>query len=120
MDKTLAPGLNPIEDSEGNEVSLSPEELASALRLGDSPEEISEVSRLFDYAIIAVRKFGPQAPAAVLREAVIRLCGFLFDAPFAPKSISYANSLTNSGAAAILAPYRVHRGGSTALSEADN
>ena len=41
------------------------------------------------------------------------MSGFLFDAPNAGRGLSFAHAFRNSGAAAILLPYRVHRAGST-------
>ena len=60
---------------------LTVEELAAALRLGDSQEEIAEVTRLLAYSTIAVNRTAPKAPSEVLREAAIRLSGYLFDQP---------------------------------------
>ena len=49
----------------------------------------------------------------VHNESVVRLAGYLFDQPNAGRGVAYA-ALRNSGAAAILLPYRVRRAGSTA------
>ena len=48
-------------------------------------------------------------------EVRIGLSGYLFDQPNAGRGSTYANALRNSGAAAILMPYRVHRAGSVAI-----
>ena len=54
-----------------------------------------------------------------VRQSVITaangLSGYLFDQPNAGRGSTYANALRNSGAAAILMPYRVHRAGSVAI-----
>ena len=50
---------------------------------------------------------------AIVNEAAIRLAGYLFDQPNAGRGLSYANAGRNSGAWAILLPFRVHRAGST-------
>ena len=92
---------------------LTVAELAAALRLGDTAEETAEVTRLLTYATEAVTRHAPNAPDEVHKEAVIRLAGYLFDQPFAGGG-RFAQPLRNSGAAAILFPYRVHRAGSTA------
>ena len=44
---------------------------------------------------------------------MVRLSGYLFDAPTAGRGAVYANALRNSGASGILLPYRIHRAGST-------
>ncbi len=98
-------------------VTLTAAELAAALRLGDSAEETAEATRLLGYATEAVTKHAPDAPDVAHNEAAIRLAGYLFDMPNAGRGAGYADALRNSGAAAILHPYRVHRAGSTAEAE---
>ena len=95
-------------------VTLTVVELANALRVGDSPEESTEVTRLLAYSTEAVVKHAPDAPPVTSNEAAIRLSAYLFDMPNAGSGVRYANALRNSGAGAILLPYRVHRAGSTA------
>ena len=92
-------------------VTLTADQLAAALRLGDSSEETAEVTRLLAYATEAVTKHAPDAPTAIANEAVIRLTSYLFDQPNAGRGVMYANAMRNSGAAAILLPYREHRAG---------
>ena len=53
------------------------------------------------------------APEVVVNEAAIRLAGYLFDQPNAGRGLSFANAGRNSGAWAILLPFRVHRAGAT-------
>ena len=92
-------------------VTLTVEQLAAALRLGDTTDETAEATRLLAYATEAVTKHTPAAPDATANEAAIRLAGYLFDQPNAGRGVMYANALRNSGAAAILLPHRVHRAG---------
>ena len=96
-------------------VTLTVAELAAALRLGDSTEETAEATRLLAFATAAVTKHAPDAPDVVLNEAAVRLAAYLFDMPNAGRGAGYADAVRNSGAAAILLPYRVHRAGSTAV-----
>ena len=96
-------------------VTRTAAELAAALRLGDSTEETAEATRLLAFATAAVTKHAPDAPDVVHNEAVVRLASYLFDMPNAGRGAGYADALRNSGAAAILLPYRVHRAGSTAV-----
>ena len=92
-------------------IILTADELAAALRLGNSAEEIAQVTRLLRYAHTAIPKAAPDAPDVVQNEAAIVLCGYLFDRPTAGRGMAYANALRNSGAEAMLAPYVVHRAG---------
>ena len=96
-------------------VTIKRAELSVALRLGHSDAEMAQVARLLAYGTAAVEKHVPDAPDAIQNEAVIRLSGYLFDQPNAGRGSTYANALRNSGAAAILMPYRVHRAGSVAI-----
>ena len=94
-------------------VTLTAAELAVAIRVGSTAEETAEVTRLRDYATEAVTKYAPDAPDVAHNEAVIRIAGYLFDMPQAARGPGYADILRNSGASALLLPYRVHRAGST-------
>ena len=93
-------------------VTLTVAQLAAAIRVGDSTEETAEVTRLLSYATVAVEHHAPDAPDVVHNEAVVRLAGYLYDAPNAASRTNYANAMRNSGAARILLPYRIHRAGS--------
>ena len=95
-------------------VTLTVAQLAAAMRLGSTTDETAEATRLLAYATAAVVKHAPDAPDAVQNEAVIRLAAYLFDQPTAGRYTGHANAMRNSGAAAILLPYREHRAGSTA------
>ena len=92
-------------------VTLSVAELAAAIRVGESPEEMAEVTRLLAYGTVAVVKQAPDAPDVAHNESVVRLAGYLYDAPNAASRTNYANAMRNSGAARILLPWRVHRAG---------
>ena len=98
-------------------ITLTQVQLSAAIRLGDSTEETAEATRLLGYVTAAVTQhLGTSyeaAPEAVVNEAAIRLAGYLFDMPNAGRGLSYANAGRNSGAWAILLPFRVHRAGST-------
>ena len=93
-------------------VTFTAAELRAALRLGSTSEETAQTTRLLAYAADAVQKHAPDAPDPVHNEAAIRLAGYLYDQPTAPTGAGHANALRNSGAAAMLLPYRVHRAGS--------
>lgn len=92
-------------------ITITADALRDALRLAETAEETAEVTRLLGVASEAVTRFAPDAPDVVHNEAVVRLCGYLLDAPLAPKGGGYADALFYSGAAALLGMYRVHRAG---------
>ena len=98
-------------------LALTQAELSAAIRLGDSAEEVAEATRLLAYVTEAITRHLADAydtaPAAIVNEAAIRLAGYLFDQPNAGRGLSFANAGRNSGAWAILLPFRVHRAGST-------
>ena len=93
-------------------VSLTAAELTAALRLGDSAEEAADVARILATATALVVRHAPDAPDAIQSEAVVRVGGWLFDMPHAQRSAS-GDVLRNSGALALLLPWRVHRAGAT-------
>ena len=95
-------------------VDINVEALQDALRLGTTDAETAQATRLLAYATEAVEKHAPgeDVPVTIQNEAVVRLAGYLFDQPTAGRGAAYANALRNSGAAAILSPYRIHRAGS--------
>ena len=90
-------------------ITLTIQELQAALRLGNSEEETAEVERLYGYVAEAVNRHAPEATDTAMNEAARRLAGYLFDMPEAGRGMAYANALRNSGAAAMLLPYRPHR-----------
>ena len=87
--------------------------LASAIRVGDTPEETAEVTRLLATATELVTRHAPDAPDAMHNEAMIRVAGYLFDMPQAARGAGFADVMRNSGAGALLLPWRIHRAGST-------
>ena len=93
-------------------VTISVEELLAALRLGTTDAETTQATRLLEYGRRAVEKHVAICPDEVHNESCIRLAGYLFDQPFSSRGAAFSNALRNSGAAAILLPYRIHRAGS--------
>ena len=81
----------------------------------------AQADRLLIVATELVTHFAPAAPDAVLNEATLRVCGWLFQTPMGsikseaagPVRISYAthekNALRHSGAMSLLSPYKVRR-----------
>ena len=103
-------------------VTLDVAALSAALRLGSSTEETAEATRLLGFATETISRHLGNAyadtPEIIVNEGVIRLAAYLYDQPNAGRGVGYANALRNSGAAAILLPYRVHRAGSTSMATA--
>ncbi|MDE2938941.1 MAG: hypothetical protein OXR67_08480 [Chloroflexota bacterium] len=96
-------------------VTLTVDALRNALRTGNSDEETTEITRLLGYATAVVdREVGAAVvPQAVQNEAAVRIAAYLYDMPSASRGAAYAHVTRNSGAAAMLLPYRVHRATST-------
>lgn len=92
-------------------VTLTAAQLATAIRLGTSDEETAQATRLLAVATALVTRHAPAAPTAMQNEAVVRVAGYLYDQPTAAGGTQHANALRNSGAAALLLPWRVHRAG---------
>lgn len=95
-------------------VTITAAQLAAAIRADAGNSAIlAEVTRLLPVATAIVERYAPGAPEAVQNEAVVRLSGYSFDAPFNPavgRTVT-TNALQASGAAALLAQWRDHRGG---------
>ena len=92
-------------------VTISRIELAAALRVGDgvnAPEEPvgGIITRLLAAATELVQGYAEDAPESVQNEAVVRLCGWMYDAV---PGRSFANAMDLSGARALLAPWRGRR-----------
>ena len=83
----------------------------------------TELTRLKAYADAeALRYGGAGAPEAVRDEASVLLGGYLWDGPGGADLVSAGRTvqaLRNSGAAAMLAPYRTHRAGVIGAAVAD-
>lgn len=94
-------------------VTLTAAALAVAMRLGDTPEETAQATRLLTTATALVTQHAPDAPDAIQNEAAIRVAGYLFDMPQAARGSGFGDVLRNAGALALLVPWRTHRAGST-------
>ena len=91
-------------------------ELAGDLRIGDGiteptgPQAIV-LQRIAATAAARVTAYAPGADDAVMTEAFVRLCGWLFDSDPSGVNPGGSNAMRASGAASLLGPYRVRRGG---------
>ena len=97
-------------------VTITRQALQAALRIdgaeADSSAESIEVARIMATVTALVEKHAPNAPDAIQNEAVVRAGGWLFDMPAAQRTAA-GDVLRNSGALALMLPWRVHRAGST-------
>lgn len=83
----------------------------SALRLGPTAEEAEEAERLLRVSYEIVNEYAPNAPDVIRDESALLCAGYLYDRPDTARGIGFANVLRNSGAQAMLLPWREHGGG---------
>ena len=98
-------------------VTATVSDVARSIRAVDSTDVTAELTALLDYATAEVTRIAPNAPAVVHNRASIAVVGYIYDRPTAGREMAYANVIRNSGAGAMLLPYRHHRGGSTAKAQ---
>ena len=90
-------------------------QLAVALRLQTSPTATpsdayeSILERLLAVGGALVETFGASAPEAIKDEATVRVAAYLFDQPNAGIRANYGAAWSNSGAAALVAPWSSRR-----------
>ena len=94
-------------------IEITVAELAAANRIGSTTKETTEVTRIRDYAVVAISQHltvavYDVAPVPVLDMATSLLLGYLYDKPTVSGGVSLANALKFSGAARVLFPYRLH------------
>ncbi len=88
-------------------VTLSVADVARSLRAVDSPDVSAELTELLNYARAEVLKVA-EAPNEIHDMAAAMLVQYLYDRPEASAGEDYVNSARNSGALAVLLPYRKH------------
>ena len=87
------------------------------LRIGDGTTEPtgavkrSSWQRIAATAAARVTAYAPGADDAVMTEAFVRLAGWLYDSDPSGVNPGGSNAMRASGAASLLGPYRVRRGG---------
>lgn len=94
-------------------MAITAESVINNLRVGDTTQEREIVTRMLPAAQTLVSKHAPDAPETIQEEAIYRLVAYWFDMPNAHLGAGFANAFRNSGAQAILAPYRVIRARTT-------
>lgn len=79
-------------------------------QLAEIGGEFESAAAAFAAAADRVKREAPTAPSGAANEALIRFTSFLLDAPANPgDGPSNAGAWKRSGAAALLAPYRIRR-----------
>ena len=91
-------------------------QLAADLRLGDgATAPVGPVgivlARIDATARAMVLEYAPGAPDAIHDEAYVRLAAWLYDADPSGSTPGGPQALRSSGAASLLSPYKVRRGG---------
>lgn len=93
-------------------ITMTATTLRRALRLTDTDAATTAiVTRLLGTATSLVLEHAPDAPDAVHNEAVVRLAGYLYDAPTSGPGAGYAHAWRNSGAQSMTAPWTSRRAG---------
>ena len=91
-------------------------QLAGDLRIGDGETDPTGpaavlLERIAATAKVLVVRYAPNAPDAIHDEAYVRVAGWLYDADPAGSTPGGPTALRSSGAASLLGPYLVRRGG---------
>ena len=97
-------------------VTRSIEQLAADLRIGDgvtAPTGPTAVllARIAATATAMVEQYAPDAPDTIHNESFVRLAGWLFDSDPSGATPGGPAAMRASGAASLLSPYKVRRGG---------
>ena len=90
---------------------LTVEDLRTALRLDDDPAVNAVLERLLKVAEATVSRYASLASCEVAQEASIRMIGYLYDMPESPSGDRFAAAFRNSGAMALLSPWKTRRAG---------
>ena len=94
-------------------VTLTAVQLAASLRIGDGTTALVEpqasvLARVLGTAKATVELYAKDAPSAVQNEAAVRMAAYLYDAQ-PGNSSRFVHAFQDSGAQALLAPWRVQR-----------
>ena len=102
-------------------VTITAAQLAE--RIAGAANDPDVAAQLLAVATALVEKEGPDAPAAIQNEAVIRFAGYLAQSDFGtirkesigPRDVEYqinhAGAFRNCGAKALISPWKVRRAG---------
>ena len=81
--------------------------------------QLAEATRLLPVARAIVMRYAPDAPEAIKNESIIRICGYFSEARYGGfvsnqtkiPAASHAAAFRNSGAQALISPYKKRRAG---------
>ena len=94
-------------------VTITDVQLAAAMRIGDGSTALEEpqasvIRRILGSSTAVVERYAPHAPESVHNEAVVRMAGYLYDAP-PGMSTRTASAMRDSGAMDLLSSWRIIR-----------
>ena len=98
-------------------VDATVEDVARSIRAVVSPDVTAELTDLLAYASAEVTRIAPLAPIRSTTVLLSPSAGTSMTGPQPGARWPMHNVIRNSGAGAMLLPYRVHRGGSTAAAQ---
>ena len=120
--RTALPHPPPAGLSDGDDtttgVTITRDVLAAEIHVTEQ-----RAGRLLDVATEMVSQYAPDAPTAILNEAVIRVCGYLAQQPSDARRESttggistgwaptHTSALRHSGAMSLLSPWKIRRAG---------
>ena len=87
-------------------VTLTIDQLAAYIRISDDTEERALAQRLLTVATAMVVKYAPNAPDDIHNQAAAQVVGDMYDRPLSARGGDMSVSLRDSGALAMLTPYR--------------
>ena len=90
-------------------VTLTIDQLRVAVRAGDSPEELSDLTRLLAVGTALVLNHAPSAPDVIASQAVVMVVGQLYDKPIA--GVNFNAAFRQCGAVSLLQKWRIHEVG---------
>lgn len=95
-------------------ITIDVADVAVSLRLATEKANVPAPVTVVLGAVVSagaeiIVRHAPQAPDAVLNLALIRICGYLYEADPTRSARGQENALRTSGAAALLSQWRVHR-----------
>ena len=96
-------------------ITITVAELAESIRVGSTTREQNEVSRLRDYAIVAISTHlgaaYDTASEIAVNMATSLLTGYYYDKPTVSGGVGLANAIKFSGAIKVLLPYKIFGAG---------
>ena len=96
-------------------ITITPAETVAAARVGGTPEELAEITRVLGIATAHIARYlgdsYDDADAVTLNGAAVQLARYLYDQPTVSGGVSFANAMRFSGASNLLFGFRIHRAG---------